>query len=223
MPLTNTKFEMPERKEYEAIPGNLYQVQVTDITEKLKAPYGKPYDIPDEEKETYINFELTILDEGEYRGRKLWKDMRPVPPTPPEKYKPSWIYRMVSAILGYSVLYDDAINWNMERTNALIGSQLRVLVTKTEKGDKTYNNITEVLAIENPLPPIEANNEPENSEAKIEPTGYEKAKQVADSLASGNKVSQGQIDDNKENVAPDIAEAAQQMADGEVNVEDIPF
>lgn len=213
---------MPERKEYEAIPGNLYQVQVTDITEKLKAPYGKPFDIPDEEKEPFINFELTILNEGEYRGRKLWKDMRPVPPTPPEKYKPSWMYRIVSAILGYSILYEDALNWNMERTNSLIGEQLRVLVTKTDKGDKSYNNITEVLPIEFALPPIEANNEPtsestESSEMpKTELTGYEKAKQVANNLPGAKPAATEQI-------APDIQEAAEQMESGEIDVSDIPF
>lgn len=217
MPLTNTKFEIPERKEYEAIPGNLYQVQVTDITEKLKAPYGKPFDIPDEEKEMFINFELTILNEGEYRGRKLWKDMRPVPPTPPEKYKPSWMYRIVTAILGYSILYEDALNWDMERTNALIGEQLRVLVTKTEKGDKTYNNITEVLPIENSLSPIEANNEPEPKETQEKPlSGYEKARVVANSLPGAKQATAEQI-------APDIAEDAQRMADEDINVDDIPF
>jgi hypothetical protein len=91
MPVSpNTKFETPERKIYEALPADMYQVQITDIAEKLMPPYGKPFDIPDEEKETFINFEFTILDEGEYRGRKLWKAVRPVPPTPPEdsKFKP---------------------------------------------------------------------------------------------------------------------------------------
>ncbi len=96
MPVSpSTKFETPERKIYDAIPGDVYQVQVTDISEKLMPPYGKPFDIPDEEKETFINFEFTILDDGEYRGRKLWKAIRPVPPTPPEdsKFKPSWMYQ----------------------------------------------------------------------------------------------------------------------------------
>lgn len=208
---------MPERKEYEAIPANLYQVQVTDITEKLKAPYGKPFDIPDEEKEPFITFELTILNEGEYRGRKLWKDMRPVPPTPPEKYKPSWMYRIVSAILGYSVLYEDALNWDMERTNAFIGEQLRVIVTKTEKGEKTYNNITEVLSVEDNLPPIEANNEPDSSESKTEPTGKEKAREVANRLAPKKKAGESNLESNKENVAPDIAESAERM-ENEVDV-----
>ncbi|HEY6186471.1 MAG TPA: hypothetical protein VIW80_02245 [Pyrinomonadaceae bacterium] len=163
MPVSQSvKFEIPEKKVYEALPANVYQVQITDISDKLKSPYGKPFDIPDEEKETFLTFEFTILNEGEYGGRKLWKDMRPVPPTPPEgNFKASWMYRLVSAVQGSPVTFANGVNWGAEETNALIGQQLRIVVTKTEKGEKTYNNITEVLPIEKPLEPKEVSNEVE--------------------------------------------------------------
>jgi hypothetical protein len=54
-------------------------------------------------------------------------------------YKTALRFPFHTAILGYSVLYEDAINWDMERTNALIGKQLRVVVTKTDKGEKSYS------------------------------------------------------------------------------------
>lgn len=163
MPVSNNvKFEVPEKKVYEALPANVYQVQITDISDSLKAPYGKPRDIPDEEKEIFLTFEFTILDEGEYRGRKLWKDMRPVPPTPPEgTFKASWMHRLVSAVQGMPVTLANGVNWGAEETNGLIGQQLRIVVTRTDKGDKVYNNITEVLPVEKSLDPVEASNETE--------------------------------------------------------------
>lgn len=220
MPVSpNVKFETPERKVYDAIPGDVYQVQITDITEKLMPPYGKPFDIPDEEKETFVNFEFTILDEGEYRGRKQWKAVRPVPPTPPEdtKFKPSWMYRIVSAVNGMPMTYAGGIDWNADSTNSMIGKQLRVTVTKTDKGEKSYNNITEVLPAKVQLSPIEANNEqpaePKTSAPAPETalSGYEKAKAQADRLSPQNHPAQSNTEPQ---VAPDIAETAQQMEDG---------
>jgi hypothetical protein len=224
MPVSSTtKFEIPERKIYEAMPGDVYQVQITDISEKLMPPYGKPFDIPDEEKETFINFEFTILDEGEYRGRKLWKAVRPVPPTPPEdsKFKPSWMYRIVSAVNGLPMTYSNGINWSADETNAMIGKQLRLTVTKTDKGEKSYNNITEVLAAKVQLPPVEANNEPQiDPKAETGSTGFDKFKAAAQNLPGGNRPATGQ---NEPPVAPDIAEMAEQMAGEDISVEDIPF
>ncbi|HEX8196374.1 MAG TPA: hypothetical protein VF571_09315 [Pyrinomonadaceae bacterium] len=218
MPVSpNTKFEIPERKIYDAIPGDVYQVQVTDISEKLMPPYGKPFDIPDEEKETFINFEFTILDDGEYRGRKLWKAVRPVPPTPPEdsKFKPSWMYRIVSAIQGMPMTYANGIDWGADQTNDLIGKQMRVTVTKTEKGEKSYNNITEVLPAKVQLEPIEANNEPTSETAPAAQNapsatpGYDKLKSVADRL-NISPASQN------EPVAEDIQEMADEMANDDM-------
>lgn len=222
MPVSSsTQFKMPERQNYEAIPGDVYQVQVTDISEKLMPPYGKPFDIPDEEKETFINFEFTILDDGEYRGRKQWKAIRPVPPTPPEdsKFKPSWMYRFVSAINGMPMTYANGINWSAEQTNNLIGKQLRVTVTKTDKGDKSYNNITEVLSAKVQLAPIEANNEPAQSvtpQSSQSPenatTGKDKFIAAANNLPGANPP-----------VADDVQEYAQQAENGDIDVSDIPF
>lgn len=224
MPVSSTtKFIMPERKDYDALPADMYQVQITDISEKLMPPFGKPFDIPDEEKETFINFEFTILDEGEHRGRKLWKAVRPVPPTPPEsnKFKPSWMYRIVSAVSG-GMTYSSGIDWGAEETNAMIGKQLRVTVTRTEKGEKAYNNITEVLSAKTSLPPIEANNEPaDQPKAETASPGFDKFKKQAEAIGAGKNSMAGQ---NEPPIAADIAEEAARIEAGEdVNVEDVPF
>jgi len=94
MPISNNlTLQKVERKEFEPLPANIHQVQISDIREKLKTPWGKP---ESEEKELYLTFEFTILNE-KFQGRKLWKDVRPVAPIPSEggSFKPSWMWRVV--------------------------------------------------------------------------------------------------------------------------------
>ena len=159
MPISsNLRFERIEKKEYEPIPANVYQVQVGDIKEKYKTPWGKP---DAEEKELYLTFEFIILDEA-FRGRKLWKDIRPVSPTPSEggSFKPSWLYKVASAVIGHPLSYAEGVNWAAEETNALIGRQLRLIVNLTPKNaqGRSYNNITEVLPVDKEIEPLLADN-----------------------------------------------------------------
>lgn len=169
MPIPNTlKFEKIEKKEYEPIPANVYQVQIGDISEKYKTPWGKP---DAEEKELYLTFEFVILD-GQYKGRKLWKDIRPVAPTPSEggSFKPSWMYRLVSAVVGHPLSLAEGINWGAEETNNLIGRQLRLIVNQTPKNaqGRSYNNITEVLPIDKEIEPLLADNVQSEGHTPIE-------------------------------------------------------
>jgi hypothetical protein len=131
MPIGNMTFEKVEKKEFEPIPANTYQVQISDLKEKWKAPWGTPKD--SEPTEPYITFEFTILNEGDYKGRKLWKDVRPVSPIPSEDaaFKPSWLYRIVSAVIGHPISYAEGVNWGVEETNGLIGQQLCLIVNQT--------------------------------------------------------------------------------------------
>lgn len=158
MPIsTNVKFEKMEKKEFEAIPASVYQVQITDIKEKLKAPWNSPQG--SEPTEMYLTFEFAIMD-GKHKGRKLWKDVRPVTPIPPSGgFKPSWLYRIASAAVGHWIALDEGVNWDIVETNALIGRQIRIVVNQTPPKDgKSYNNITDVLPVENELEPLVADN-----------------------------------------------------------------
>lgn len=159
MPISqNVKFEKIEKKEFEPIPANVYPVQVMDIKEKMKAPWGSPAGSP--ETELNLTFEFGVL-EGKYKGRKLWKDVRPVTPVPPDSgMKSSWLYRIVSAVYGHYLTLNEGIDFGPNELNSLIGRQLRIIVNQTPpnaKG-KSYNNITEVLTIEGELEPLTADN-----------------------------------------------------------------
>ncbi len=158
MPISNNvKFEKMEKKEFEAIPPSVYQAQIIDIKEKLKSPWGSPQG--SETTELYLTFEFGIMD-SKYKGRKLWKDVRPVNPVPPGSgYKPAWLYKIASAAIGHWVTLEEGINWGVADTNALIGRQIRLVVNQTPPKDgKSYNNITEILPIENELEPLIADN-----------------------------------------------------------------
>lgn len=167
MPISNNvKFEKMEKKEYEAIPASVYQVQIMDIKEKMKVPWGSPQGT--ETTELYLSFEFGIL-EGKYKGRKLWKDAKPVIPVPPSGgYKASWLYKIISAAVGHWLSQDEGINFGPEETNALIGRQVRLVVNQTPPKDgKSYNNITDILPVEKDLEPLVADNNQSEGEMPV--------------------------------------------------------
>lgn len=158
MPIShNIRFERIEKKEFEPIAASVYQTQITEIKEKMKAPWGSPQG--SEPTELYLTFEFAVM-EGKFKGRKLWKDVRPVSPIPPSGgFKPSWLYRIASAALGHWITLEEGLDFGPAETNALIGRQLRIVVNQTPPKDgKSYNNITDVLPIENELEPLIADN-----------------------------------------------------------------
>lgn len=221
MPVSNNlKLVIPEKKEFEALPPNLYQVQIEDIRQVFKRPYKAPQDA--EATEEYLTFEFIILNEGEYRGRKQWKDVRPVPPTPSEGngFKPSWMWRIVSAVFGHPFTFAEGSSFGPEDVNALIGRQLRLMVNQNPKGDKVYNNITDVLPVEKDMEPILADNMP--SESVKPATGYDKARAVASTLPGAKQSAARQ---SEVNTIPDDPTNGElnEMVNEELKVEDIPL
>jgi hypothetical protein len=148
MPISQTiQLQKIEKKEYPVLPAGVYQAQIADIREKLKTPWGQPESA---EKELYLTFQFTIIS-GKYKGQNLFKDVRPVAPTPSEgnSFKPSWMWRIVSAVMGHPFSFAEGVDFRSDQVNGLIGRQLRLIVNQTPPKDgKSYNNITEVLPVE---------------------------------------------------------------------------
>ena len=159
MPITNNIiFERIEKKEFEPIPADVYQAQIVDIRDNKKVPYGAPKDAP--KTEQYLTFEFTILSSNA-KGRKLFKDVRPVTPVPSDgSFKPSWMYKLASAVAGHPLTYEEGTQFGLEQVNSMIGRQLRLIVNQTPKNaqGKSYNNITEVLSIQGEMEPLQADN-----------------------------------------------------------------
>lgn len=139
--------EKPERKEFTPLPEDTYQVQIADITDKTKPNFQG-------EMAVYLDFEFVILDQ-EFRGRRIWKDVRPIVVGARSK-KPSWLYLIIEKALGTETA--QAVEKDPTRLDLLqlIGKQLRIMVNQTEgKNGNTYNNVVQFLVTKEKLDPFE--------------------------------------------------------------------
>ena len=151
MPLSeNMELKTPEKKEWELLPEDVYQMQVTDISEEEGEWKG--------EKKQQMKFEFTVIQDGASYGRKLWLRMTPCRPVPAGSTgKPSWIWRIASAIAGHPLTKEEGEQYDIARINALIGKQLRatVNVSEVKPNGKQYNNIQSFLVVKTQLPPFD--------------------------------------------------------------------
>lgn len=155
MPIDSVSPSLPSanKKSFPPIKAGLYTVQVWDIKEILKAPYNAPLDA--EKNVPFYTFEFTILNEGEFRGRRLWKDVKPVAPIPPLGGRRSAkMWEIVSAIEGHPFTYEEGKHYAKDNVNALIGRQLNVFVMQKppKANGKIYNDINAFTSCDKELP-----------------------------------------------------------------------
>lgn len=117
---------------YEVIPEDVYEVVIASITPKEAKKYMS------EEMETVLLVEFVIVG-GEHEGAKIFKRVRPKLGINP---KPSNLYQVWAATLGKNPGEDSFPDFHLSN---LIGKQLRVTVTNTQKGDLTYNNVNTMM------------------------------------------------------------------------------
>src|SRR5207247_3318646 len=102
-----------------------YQVEISDITDKIKKGYKG-------EDEQGLDFQFTILDEP-HRGRRLWKWIRPV--VVPSLSMPSWLYVILEKTYNQPTAQEAAENPDLVDLHGLIGKQLRVVVNQKHGSD----------------------------------------------------------------------------------------
>ncbi len=152
MPVQNELQSSPKKKDFPAIEADVYQVQIMDITDRMKVPWGAPKDSP--ATEPFLGFQFAIMT-GEHKGRYLFHDVKPVTPVPSAPgRKPSWLWKIVSAVKGHPLTHAEGEAFNKDALNGLIGQQLRVVVNRIEKGDKVYNNVTDFMEAKTLLEPL---------------------------------------------------------------------
>lgn len=147
MPLpAGYKAQKAERPDYDPIPEGIYQVEIAEINEKQKPKFRNP-----EETETVLDFEFVILDEGEAKARRLWKNVRPYVVGGD---KPSHLFTIFTKALHRPELTEDEAA-ELE-VGTLIGKQVMVMVDrKPGKDGKVYNNITAFSPAKTTLDPVE--------------------------------------------------------------------
>jgi hypothetical protein len=229
----NMELETPQSKEWPLIPADVYQTEITNIEYKSEPNRWRKTEADPAEKQV-MTFEFTIIEEGEFYGRKLWQKMSPVKPYPPQQSgKSSWVYRLATAMEGHAITQVEADQYGSSNINGYIHRQVRVTVKHSEpKNGKIYNNVESFLPIKTELPIFDEKKVPTENQpaAKTEPSGLDKLRATAEGLNTAQPVATGQIPLNTEGVAPDIAEEAARMLEEEspllqdaMDVSDIPF
>ncbi len=138
----------PEETEFIPLPEDTFQVHVSDINLKTKHNAFR------NEEEEGSDVEFLILDEGENRGRRLWKWVRPIMAAGNANNKPSWLYVIASKALGREFTAEEVTLFS---ANVLIGKQLRAVVNQPQgKNGKTYNNIVQFQVKKADMQPFES-------------------------------------------------------------------
>jgi hypothetical protein len=178
-----------ETADYTPLPDDMYQVELLDVTSERRPTYDTRLS-PDDQKEyeTVLNFQFTVLDEGEVegkqlRGRNIWQNFVPSYLYISSKHGKNALYQIVEALTGQAVTPEqEAYGITGKILNALIGSQCRVVTRKKTKGDKTFNNIDSFMPVKAPLGSLTAE---EKEAAKVKPKEGEAAKAAEAAYAGG--------------------------------------
>lgn len=152
MPVDNNlKIEKKESVEYPPLPKDIYQVELLDVSSEEKVTYdtrNKPE--VEQEKETVLSFQFTLLSgkdgEQNLRGRNVWLNFVPNYLYISSKNGKNKTFRVIEALLSREITLEEEANGiTGEMLNQLIGKQCRVSVEPKKSGDKTFDNITDLL------------------------------------------------------------------------------
>lgn len=154
MPIPND-YEIPinagSKQEFELLPDDVYEVVISNLDLKKDQPVYQSTEIEDK-----FAFEFTVVEEGKYKGRKLWLDTRTVMGAGFDGGSPSWLYRIFCAVNSIQLSDTEAKSITANNINGLSGKSLRVVVKqKLSATGKTRNKIVDVMPTKLSLKPLE--------------------------------------------------------------------
>ncbi len=129
-----------EQREWKTIPEDVYQVAIEDINPGYKEYKGQ--------REEVLVFQFIILDDGEFKGERLFKKMKPVVYDGANSNRPSYLYQIWKAAMKVEPTQEQlASGLTSEELNSLIGQQLRVSVklSPPAANGKIYSNVEGVM------------------------------------------------------------------------------
>src|SRR5574343_18205 len=137
------KVNFEERKTFEPLPKNIYQVELLtiDLVDAL-GKYNKPGD------KNFV-FQFTLLDgsdKGEsLRGRNVWNNFVPTSIYLGKNGKNS-LWEIVEAFLGRELTRQEITNGiSGSLLNSFIGKQIKIFVDHRIKDGKTYDTISSYM------------------------------------------------------------------------------
>lgn len=206
MPLDNSiKIPKRESKEFPPLPEDIYQVELLEITADQKPAYKDKNKL-----ETVLSFQFTVLDDGELRGRNIWRNYVPAALWSSSKNGKNVLWQIIEAIIMRELRDDEQNMMDADFLNKLIGYQCRVVVKNNTKDGKTFNNIDSFLPKKASMPRL-TDEEKENARVK-----EKDGESVNDSHLAHQAYSQQTPDDEIPTINLDDDDA-------EEKINDVPF
>lgn len=138
-----------EQSEFELLPEDIYAVKITKLDLKENQPVYQST-----ETEDRFAFEFTITEEGQYKGRKLWRDARTIMSAGFTGGSPSWLYKIFCAVNGVQLDNDEAKTVTARSINEMEGKELRLVVKQKQKQNGDMKNvIVDALALKSGTAP----------------------------------------------------------------------
>lgn len=165
MPITGSvSVSGSSAKEFAPMPVDVYQFELLDVEAKEGLKWGS------EETETKLSFTFVCVEEGQYYGRRVWRNSN-------TKFvggtKPSNLYTIVTGITQRQFSKEECANAEnvitMDFLNSLIGTQMRLSIGQSVSptNGKTYNSIQAYLPVKQQLPAFDASKQPVKAEEEI--------------------------------------------------------
>jgi len=172
--LNGQKVEINLGGNFDPVPMDKYTVQCVDVNLVSQQKFQST------EEEDVLNYKFAILDDkpmevtdengekkdGTTRGKYLWKRCRLA------MNDRSWLGKLATAAFGRSLTKEEMKAFDAE---SIVGKQVDVLVEQTEKGEKTYVNITSFKKTVKPLTPMD--------DSELKKTGQVKEQATAPAVA----------------------------------------
>lgn len=142
-------FEEKEKMEFDPLPEDVYQVQLLDVEMQSKPSYDDKTVM-----ENVLSFQFVVVDDGEFRGRSIWKNFVPTYLYNGKKGK-NGLYQITEAIIRRELKDEDKQNLSSDFVNDLVGYQCRVTVKNKTTGEgKTFSNIDTFLPAKSNVTPL---------------------------------------------------------------------
>ncbi len=224
MPLDNNlKIPVRETKEFPPLPEDVYQVELLEITAEEKPQYKDKSKL-----ETVLAFQFTVVEEGELRGRNIWRNYVPAALWSSQKNGKNVLWQIIEAIIMRELKEEEMDSMDADFLNKLIGFQCRAVVKNNVKDGKVYNNIDSFLPKKGSLPKLtdeekeaarikEKEGEPVSDEHLAQPKQYSQP-EPDPSIPTIN------LDEDEEEISmADINKDLKDEKSEEVRIEDVPF
>ncbi len=138
------KATQPTNKtDFELLPDDVYQVEVSKLELKVDQPKYKSTEVEDK-----FGFVFTVVEEGKFKSRKLWLDVRTYVSPGYNGKSPSWLYRIFCAVMDTKLDEQSARSVGIKDLNDLVGKQLRLVVKQQPNSQGVMKNkIVDVMPL----------------------------------------------------------------------------